>query len=242
MEQELIKQVSKFYDEYYLKRDRRAPSWMKIYWEQFKGNVLEIGAGTLVPDKTINIPDYLVSEISLIATKILRSKGIQSILANGEDLPFSTNTFDIVACHDVLEHTPNPERFIAEMCRVSRERVIVLGPNYLGEKSSILRKHSNLVYRTLDVLRGKQKEAIRFTNPYFSYNEKWESDLDAVTGVNLWWVEKQMKKNGFEIALSTTFIGDSIITKTLGKLPFVKYAGYMMFIVGKKVRMTRFKE
>ena len=55
MEQKLIKQVSKFYDEYYLKRDRRAPSWMKIYWNQFKGNVLEIGAGTLVPDETSNI-------------------------------------------------------------------------------------------------------------------------------------------------------------------------------------------
>lgn len=234
MKQNLIKQVSKFYDEYYLKRDRQAPLWMKMYWNQFKGNVLEIGAGTLVPDKTINISDYLVVEISLIATKILRSKEIQSIVVNREDLPFSSNTFDVVACHDVLEHTPNPEKLIEEMCRVSRERVIVLGPNYLGEKSSIMRKHSNLVYRTLDVIKGKQKEVIRFPDPYFSYDEKWESDLDAVTGVNLWWVKRQLEKNGFKIMTSTTFIGESIITKTLGKMPFVKYAGYMMFVVGKK--------
>ncbi len=117
--------------------------------------------------------------------------------------------------------------------RVLRDRVIVLGPNYLGEKSSILRKHTNLFYRTLDVFKGKHKKVIRFENPYFSYDDTWESDLDAVTGVNLWWVEKEIEKNGFEIMTSTTFFG-SKVGRILRKLPFVKYAGSMMFVVGKK--------
>lgn len=204
-----------------------------MYWNQFKGNVLEIGSGTLVPDKSFDISNYLVAEISTTTVKMLKEKGINAIVANGENLTFKNCTFDTVACHDVLEHTPNPERFIEEMCRVSRDRVIILGPNYLGEKSSILRKHSNLVYRTLDVIRGKHKKVIRFENPYFSYDEKWESDLDAVTGVNLWWIKKEMEKNGFEIMTSTTFFG-SKVSRILRKLPFVKYAGSMMFVVGKK--------
>lgn len=241
-DKELIKRISRFYDEYHQKRDRKPPPWMKMYWNQFKGDVLEIGAGTLVPDKTTNVSSYLVVEISLIATKILRSKGVQAIVATGEDLPFSRNAFDVVACHDVLEHTPNPDKFIAEMCRVSRGKIVILGPNYSGEESPTQRKNTNLAYRTLDIIRGKHKRVICFKDPYFTYDEAWESDLDAVTGVNLWWVERQMERNGFEIMTSTAFIDEGIITKALGKMPFLKYAGSMMFVVGKKVRISKFKE
>ncbi len=230
----LLTQISKFYDKYHQERNRKPPSWMEMYWHQFKGNVLEIGARTLVPVKNNNISNYLVAEISPVAVKMLKRKGINAVVANGENLPFQDNSFDTVACHDVLEHTPNPERFIAEMCRVSRERVIILGPNYLGEKSSIMRKHSNLVYRTFDVIRGKHKKVIRFENPYFSYDEKWESDSDAVSGVNLWWVERQLEKNGFRVIMSTTFIGKSMASKILGKMPLVKYTGSMMFVGGEK--------
>ncbi len=109
---ELTMKISKFYNELHQKRDRKSPSWMKMYWSQFKGNVLEIGAGTLVPDKTINISDYLVAEISPVAVRILRKKGINAVVTNGENLTFKNCTFDTVACHDVIEHTPNPERFI----------------------------------------------------------------------------------------------------------------------------------
>jgi len=233
-DKEMIKKISRFYDEYHQKRDRKPPPWMKKYWSQFRGGVLEIGAGTLVPDNDTSVFHYLVVEISPTAAKILRSKGLQSIVASGEDLPFSKNTFDVVACHDVLEHTPSPDKFIAEMCRVSRGKIVILGPNYSGEESPTKRKNTNLVYRTLDIIRGKHKRAICFTDPYFTYDEGWESDLDAVTGVNLWWVEKEIEKNGFEIAAATTFIGEGISGKILREIPFVKYAGSMMFIVGQK--------
>ncbi|MCD4770688.1 MAG: class I SAM-dependent methyltransferase [Bacteroidales bacterium] len=230
---ELTKEVSKFYDEYHKKRDRQAPGWMKMYWGQFQGSVLEIGAGKLTPDKRDDISEYLVVEISPVVVRILKESGINALVANGEDLPFQANMFDVVACHDVLEHTPNPEEFISGMCRVSRNKIIIMGPNYCGEEESIMRKRSNLLRRTQNILKGKHEEVIRFRNPHFTYNDEWESDLDAVTGINLWWIEKQLEKNGFEIISSTTFIGRS--NAILGRLPFVKYAGSMMFVVGRKV-------
>lgn len=230
----LIKQISNFYNEFHLKHDRKPPYWMEMYWNEFIGNVLEIGAGTLVPVKNENISNYLVIEVSPVAVRILKGKGINAIVGDGEKLPFQKNTFDTVACHDVLEHTPNPERFIAEMCRVSRKKVIILGPNYCGEEESILRKKSNLIKRTQNIIKGGHKKIVNFKNPYFTYDKKWESDLDAVTGVNLWWVKKQIKKNKCKIIKSTTFIGESIATKILGEIPLLKYAGYMMFVVAEK--------
>jgi len=103
---ELIKKISKFYDKLNQKRDRKSPRWMKMYWNQFKGNVLEIGSGTLVPDKSFDISTYLVAGISTTTVKMLKEKGINAIVANGENLTFKNCTFDTVACHDVLElHT-----------------------------------------------------------------------------------------------------------------------------------------
>ena len=38
--------------------------------------------------------------------------------ASGENLPFSSRTFDIALCCDVLEHVDDIERVIAEISRV----------------------------------------------------------------------------------------------------------------------------
>ena len=56
---------------------------------------------------------------------------IQSV---GEYLPFPDNSFDIVICHDVLEHVCDPQEVTSEIVRVLRDQgeAIVTAANYLG--------------------------------------------------------------------------------------------------------------
>lgn len=42
------------------------------------------------------------------------------VLADGHDLPFCDESLDMVISEAVLEHVPEPQRMVAEMCRVLR--------------------------------------------------------------------------------------------------------------------------
>jgi len=44
-------------------------------------------------------------------------------VASVYDLPFRAETFDLVLCHESFMHFDEPRRALAELCRVSRERV-----------------------------------------------------------------------------------------------------------------------
>jgi len=46
-----------------------------------------------------------------------------------QKLSFEDKSFDIVLCQEVLEHLPNPIKAIAELKRVSREKIIITVPN-----------------------------------------------------------------------------------------------------------------
>ena len=43
-----------------------------------------------------------------------------TILSFGENLPFKDKVFDYVIAAHVLEHTPNPEKFLSELQRVGK--------------------------------------------------------------------------------------------------------------------------
>jgi ubiquinone/menaquinone biosynthesis C-methylase UbiE len=43
------------------------------------------------------------------------------VLADAEELPFLSNTFDCVTCRIAPHHFPNPDKFIAEVARVLKE-------------------------------------------------------------------------------------------------------------------------
>lgn len=64
------------------------------------------------------------------------------VLANGGELPFGDESFDIVTAHDTLEHVPEPERvaFLQEAKRVARYFVILNGPVYQPETAAAERR------------------------------------------------------------------------------------------------------
>lgn len=58
------------------------------------------------------------------------------------ELPFTARSFDLVVCCEVLEHLEDPERGLAELCRVSAGRLLLSTPR-------------EPLWRCLNVLRGK---------------------------------------------------------------------------------------
>ncbi|MEM6673436.1 MAG: methyltransferase domain-containing protein [Planctomycetota bacterium] len=52
------------------------------------------------------------------------------VLASGSELPFASDSFDVVCCFDTLEHVPPPMRyaFVSECARVAKRYAILAGP------------------------------------------------------------------------------------------------------------------
>ena len=55
-------------------------------------------------------------------------------------LPFDDRSFDTVVCLDVLEHLANPHDVFDELCRVSRDTVIVSLPNPWADAYRVVRQ------------------------------------------------------------------------------------------------------
>ena len=74
------------------------------------------------------------SDLSLGAATRARARseryrlGIQSIVADVEQLPFADQSVDLVAVHDGLHHLDDPYAGLAEMARVARRWVVVTEP------------------------------------------------------------------------------------------------------------------
>jgi SAM-dependent methyltransferase len=104
-------------------------------------NVLDVGSGwgefVVEADlRQINIlgvePDKQKIDLCKMRSAIFKSRS-QFLATVGEVLPFRDNTFDIVVCGDVLEHTRDPESVIKEALRVTKPEgfFYVIGPNYI---------------------------------------------------------------------------------------------------------------
>lgn len=62
--------------------------------------------------------------------------GMQAdVLGSAEDLPFAPNSFDVVACRVAAHHFEDIEKAVAEMVRVSADRVIVVDNLFLDDRA-----------------------------------------------------------------------------------------------------------
>ena len=84
--------------------------------------VLEIGSGS----NPIIRSDILLDKYPIVSKEHRTSLTIADIderpfiVGDAQELPFVDKSFDLVICRHVLEHLPNPQRFILEIKRVSK--------------------------------------------------------------------------------------------------------------------------
>lgn len=224
----LKKKIAEFYKDFHLHRKRELPFWIKDYWKYFKGKTLDIGCGKLVPDGIIK-DNFVGLDMVFEAIKFVQEKGYTGIVGDGENLPFKNNYFETVACHDCLEHTLDTKKVLEEFIRVSKNKVIIFGPNYVGDKIpfTLVGKIKSI----LKIILGKHKHLTELPEPYLSFDASWDKDKDATTGINIYYLEKFFLKNNFKIKLSITYLQK----KWLNYIPIIKYTGsFMCFVAERK--------
>lgn len=109
-----------------------------------EGQLIDVGCGTgnglIVFYETFGISgvgvDVSRGMLDVARAKIAaRNLPVEIHQMDGEHLPFDDNSFDAGVSFEVLEHTPNPSRFLSELARVVKpgSTVIVTTPNTLWE-------------------------------------------------------------------------------------------------------------
>jgi ubiquinone/menaquinone biosynthesis C-methylase UbiE len=97
--------------------------------------VLEIGSGPggnldfILTKSCKKITGVDISQKMIaLSQKLLHEKEVEIIKINGKDLPFPDQSFDVVFTSTVLQHNTNEpllHQLIAEICRVSRDEVLL---------------------------------------------------------------------------------------------------------------------
>jgi len=72
--------------------------------------------------------------------KVRQKCAAQAVAGSALDLPFSDHSFDVVLCTEVIEHTTDPRRAVAELCRVSAPGCLLLltTPNRLWRPAVVV--------------------------------------------------------------------------------------------------------
>lgn len=94
-------------------------------------------------------------------------------LANGLELPFADETFDIVTCMEALEFMPLPEKGLKELIRVLRPNGLLLTTRRINEPLMLTRLWSQQYMKI--VLKSAGMEQIEF--------EVWQYDYEKVWGI-----------------------------------------------------------
>lgn len=116
--------------------------YFRLFFESFKGNTplsfLELGSGNgdissfIVNAKLPFVGRYVTSEYFTEGVEWLRSRRLDSLLLDAENINLPDESFDVVISFDVMHHVNNPQAMAHEMVRVSRGRLLLTEANGLS--------------------------------------------------------------------------------------------------------------
>ena len=139
--------------------------------------VLEVGCGEgkLATHLIRNAPAparYLATDVSLETVGAGVDPRIEFGAASIYELPFATDSFDLVVCCEVLEHLEHPAHGLAELSRVARERVLISTP-------------WEPVWRAMNMARGKYLRELGNTPGHIQHFTRRELQALAATYLDI---------------------------------------------------------
>src|SRR5215467_13052677 len=93
--------------------------------------VLEVGGGHNPHPRSNVVVDKYVDDNTHRSNNLKVLPNQKFLQADGENLPFENKEFDYVICCHVLEHVPNPEKFVSEQSRVA-DKGYIETPSLIG--------------------------------------------------------------------------------------------------------------
>ena len=128
-EDEYYSKISRGYDELYLKEQMEKFENLRKFIEFKKSDfVLDVGCGTgsITNEIRKNVRFVVGIDVSIEMVKLAKRRGVISVVANAENLPFKKNVFDKVICITTIQNIKNQERAMNEMERVCRKKGMII--------------------------------------------------------------------------------------------------------------------
>jgi ubiquinone/menaquinone biosynthesis C-methylase UbiE len=125
-----------------------------------QSTILDVGCGAQ-PKGTVNV-DFVRRGLNPHVGEFMRDPhAIQNfVIADACHLPFKTGTFSLVVSNHVIEHVPNPKEMFGELCRVSKDRVLVRCPHKRGSGA----KRPHHIHYFDETWFNEEAESIGFTH------------------------------------------------------------------------------
>ena len=119
-----------------------------------------LDAFPMLPVTTIDLLDYRVADM-----QAMRDGGIALLSASRQDvtvLPFADRSFDVVTMLEVLEHIPDTEKALAEVCRVAARCVIFSVPSKADDNPEHLHLFTEQRLRALLAVQGARQANVSY--------------------------------------------------------------------------------
>ncbi len=185
-------------------------------------------------------------DLSIHACRIAKGKDRDLAICRGdaEGLPFRDSVFDLALCLQLIEHTPFPEKVIAEITRVLRPGgyLFLSAPNMLGSSrfSRLLRVIPGLFSREIKRIRPLRDDVLSQWDG--ASNAVEVADLDACNRVIVFHALNLLRSNGLEVVHLDTLRhpkkyrpGRYALARALQRVPVLRYTGVNFKIIARKI-------
>jgi len=106
-----------------------------VYCRTGAQSILEIGCGEgfvldylAKREPDINLLGIDINKDAIKMASMISASMIKYICANGQNIPFQDNSFDLVILSEVLEHVEEPEQTLKDAIRVSKSYLLITIP------------------------------------------------------------------------------------------------------------------